>query len=320
MHVVRQILTRLSALVLSLLVASLLIFVALNALPGDATSAILGTNADPVAVAQLRARLGLDRPLLVRYVSWLAGLLRGDLGTSLVSGDAVGSLILPRLGVTVSLVAFATVLSVAIALPLGMYAAVHRRRARGFVAATVSQLGMAVPAFVAGIVLVLVFAVRLQWLPAGGYVDIQRDPLQWLRHLVLPSLSLALVNGSLLARYVRSAFVEVLAEDWFRTARSVGWRLWPALWRHGVRNAATSLVTVVGLQLATVFVGAVVVEQVFAIPGLGTLLLDQVTKRDLVVVQDIVMLLVGVVLVIEALVELAYVALDPRLRGRREAR
>ncbi|HET9127535.1 MAG TPA: ABC transporter permease [Propionibacteriaceae bacterium] len=320
MHVVRQILTRLSALVLSLLVASLLIFVALNALPGDATSAILGTNADPVAVAQLRARLGLDRPLLVRYVSWLAGLLRGDLGTSLVSGDAVSSLILPRLGVTVSLVAIATVLSVAIALPLGMYAAVHRRRARGFVAATVSQLGMAVPAFVAGIVLVLVFAVRLQWLPAGGYVDIQRDPLQWLRHLVLPSLSLALVNGSLLARYVRSAFVEVLAEDWFRTARSVGWRLWPALWRHGVRNAATSLVTVVGLQLATVFVGAVVVEQVFAIPGLGTLLLDQVTKRDLVVVQDIVMLLVGVVLVIEALVELAYVALDPRLRGRREAR
>ena len=320
MHVVRQILTRLSALVLSLLVASLLIFVALNALPGDATSAILGTNADPVAVAQLRARLGLDRPLLVRYVSWLAGLLRGDLGTSLVSGDAVSSLILPRLGVTVSLVAIATVLSVAIALPLGMYAAVHRRRARGFVAATVSQLGMAVPAFVAGIVLVLVFAVRLQWLPAGGYVDIQRDPLQWLRHLVLPSLSLALVNGSLLARYVRSAFVEVLAEDWFRTARSVGWRLWPALWRHGVRNAATSLVTVVGLQLATVFVGAVVVEQVFAIPGLGTLLLDQVTKRDLVVVQDIVMLLVAVVLVIEALVELAYLALDPRLRGRREAR
>ncbi|HEX2857586.1 MAG TPA: ABC transporter permease [Propionibacteriaceae bacterium] len=320
MHVVRQILTRLSALVLSLLVASLLIFVALNALPGDATSAILGTNADPVAVAQLRARLGLDRPLLVRYVSWLAGLLRGHLGTSLVSGDAVSSLILPRLGVTVSLVAFATVLSVAIALPLGMYAAVHRRRARGFVAATVSQLGMAVPAFVAGIVLVLVFAVRLQWLPAGGYVDIQRDPLQWLRHLVLPSLSLALVNGSLLARYVRSAFVEVLAEDWFRTARSVGWRLWPALWRHGVRNAATSLVTVVGLQLATVFVGAVVVEQVFAIPGLGTLLLDQVTKRDLVVVQDIVMLLVAVVLVIEALVELAYLALDPRLRGRREAR
>ena len=320
MHVVRQILVRLSALVLSLLVASLLIFVALNALPGDATSAILGTNADPVAVAQLRARLGLDRPLLVRYVSWLAGLLRGDLGTSLVSGDAVSSLILPRLGVTVSLVAIATVLSVAIALPLGMYAAVHRRRARGFVAATVSQLGMAVPAFVAGIVLVLVFAVRLQWLPAGGYVDIQRDPAEWLRHLVLPSLSLALVNGSLLARYVRSAFVEVLAEDWFRTARSVGWRLWPALWRHGVRNAATSLVTVVGLQLATVFVGAVVVEQVFAIPGLGTLLLDQVTKRDLVVVQAIVMLLVGVVLVIEALVELAYLALDPRVRGRRELR
>ena len=320
MQVVRQILLRLSTLVLSLLVASLAIFLALNALPGDATSAILGTNADPVAVARLRALLGLDRPLWVRYLSWLRGLLIGDLGTSLVSGDTVTSLILPRLGVTVSLVALGTVLSLVIAVPLGMYAAVHRRRARGFAAATLSQLGMAVPAFVAGIVLVLVFAVRLRWLPAGGYVDIQRDPAQWLRHLVLPSLSLALVNGSLLARYVRSAFVEVLAEDWFRTARSVGWRVWPALWRHGLRNAATPLVTVVGLQLATVFVGAVVIEQVFAIPGLGTLLLDQVTKRDLVVVQAIVMLLVAVVLVIDALVELAYLALDPRVRGPRELR
>ena len=317
---VRQILTRLSTLVLSLLVASVAIFVALNALPGDATSAILGTNADPTAVAQLRAHLGLDRPLWLRYLSWLGGLLHGDLGTSLVSGDAVASLILPRLGVTVSLVTLGTILSVVVAVPLGMYAAVHRRRGRGFVAATVSQLGMAVPAFVAGIVLVLVFAVWLRWLPAGGYVDIQRDPAQWLRHLVLPSLSLALVNGSLLARYVRSAFVEVLAEDWFRTARAVGWRVWPALWRHGMRNAATPLVTVVGLQLATVFVGAVVIEQVFAIPGLGTLLLDQVTKRDLVVVQAIVMLLVTIVLVIDALVELAYLALDPRLRGRRETR
>ena len=319
-QITRQVVSRLATLVLSLLVASLAIFVALNALPGDATSAILGTNADPGSVAQLRSRLGLDRPLGQRYLSWLGGLLRGDFGRSLVSGDSVSSLILARLGVTASLVALGTLLSVAIALPLGMYAAVHRRRGRGFVASTLSQLGMAVPAFVAGIVLVLVFAVRLRWLPAGGYVGIQDDAAGWLRHLVLPSLSLALVNGSLLARYVRSAFVEVLAEDWFRTARSVGWRLWPALWRHGIRNAATSLVTVVGLQLATVFVGAVVIEQVFAMPGLGTLLLDQVTKRDLVVVQAIVMLLVAVVLVVNALVDLAHLALDPRLRGRRELR
>ncbi len=320
MGITRKVVSRLATLAVSLLVSSVAIFVALNALPGDATAAILGTNADPAAVAALRSHLGLDRPLGLRYLSWLRGLVTGHLGTSLVSGDPVAALIAPRLGVTVSLVVVGMALSVVVAMPLGMYAAVHRRRARGFVASTLSQLGMAVPVFVAGIVLVLVFAVWLRWLPAGGYTDIQRDPLGWLRHLVLPALSLALVNGSLMARYVRSAFVEVLAEDWFQTARAVGWRLWPALWRHGVRNAATSLVTVFGLQLATVFVGAVVIEQVFSIPGLGSLLLDEVGKRDLVVVQDIVMLLVALVLIINSLVDLAYLALDPRLRARRGLR
>ncbi len=320
MAITRQILGRLTTLVASLLVASAGIFVALNALPGDATAAILGTNADPAAISQLRAHLGLDRPLWARYLSWLHGLVTGNLGTSLLSGDPVASLIWPRFGVTLSLVTLGMVLSVVVAMPLGMYAAVHRRRARGFIAATLSQLGMAVPAFVAGIVLVLVFAVYLRWLPAGGYTDLQRDPLEWFRHLILPSVSLALVNGSLLARYVRAAFVEVLTEDWFRTARAIGWRLWPALWRHGVRNAATSLITVLGLQLATVFVGAVVIEQVFAMPGLGSLLLDEVGKRDLVVVQAVVMLMVALVLIVNALVDVGYLALDPRLRGRREMR
>lgn len=305
---------RLLVLLATLLVASMLVFGLLNLLPGDAAGAIAGTNATPDQLAQIRHALGLDRPLPLRYLSWLGNLLRGDLGVSAVSGDPVTALIAPRLGVTLSLVALGMALAVLLALPLGMYAAVHRRRVRGLVVSTLTQLGMAVPAFLAGIVLTLVFAVRLHWLPSSGYTDIQVNPAQWLRHLVLPALSLALVNGALFARYVRAAFVDVLHDDWFRTARSVGWRLWPALLRHGLRNAALSLVTVFGLQLATVFVGAVVVEQVFALPGLGSLLLDEVTRRDLVVVQAIVMLLVGIVLVVNALVDLAYLWLDPRLR------
>lgn len=319
MSLAKQLLSRLATLVASLLVASLVVFLLLNALPGDVSASILGTNADPAAVAELRARMGLNRPVLARYLSWLWALLHGNLGNSLLTGDSVTSLIAPRLGVTVSLVVVGMVLSVVIAVPLGIYAAVHRRHVRGLTASALSQVGMAVPAFLAGILLVLLFAVRLRWLPASGYTDIQVDPLEWARHLVLPALSLALVNGALLARYVRSAFVEVLQEDWFRTARSVGWRTWPAIWRHGLRNAATSLMTVFGLQLATVFVGAVVIEQVFALPGLGSMLLDEVSQRDLVVVQAIVMLMVGIVLAVNALVDAAALVLDPRLR-QREAR
>lgn len=308
---------RLLVLLATLLVASILVFVLLNLLPGDAAGAIAGTSATPDQVAQVRASLGLDRPLPMRYLTWLTHALRGDLGVSAVSGDPVVSLITPRLGVTLSLVALGMSLAVLLSLPLGMYAAVQRRHLRGSLVSTLTQVGMAVPAFLAGIMLTLVFAVRLHWLPSSGYTDIQADPLDWLRHLVLPACSLALVNGALFARYVRAAFIDVLHDDWFRTARSVGWRMWPALLRHGLRNAAPSLVTVFGLQLATVFVGAVVIEQVFALPGLGSLLLDEVTRRDLVVVQAIVMLLVGIVLVVNTLVDLAGPWLDPRLRTGR---
>lgn len=305
---------RLVQLLVSLLVASLLIFLALNALPGDAAAAIAGVNADPAEIAAIRAKLGLDRPVLLRYLSWLHGLVTGDLGHSVISGDSVTSLIAPRFGVTLSLVLIGMTLSLLIALPLGMFAAVHRRRFRGAAVAALSQLGMAVPAFLAAIVLILVFGVELQWLPAGGYVDIQRNPGEWFRHLILPSVSLALVNGSLLARYVRASFIDVLHEDWFRTSRAVGWTTWRALFRHGLRNAALSIVTVFGLQVATVFVGAIVIEQVFALPGVGTLLLDEVNKRDLVVVQSLVMILVALVLVINTLTDVLYAALDPRLR------
>jgi len=195
-----------------------------------------------------------------------------------------------------------------------------RRNWQGAAASTVSQIGLSIPAFYAGILLVIVFAVGLHWLPANGYTDLVDargwHPLAFVQHLVLPITSLVIVQASVLTRYVRSAFVEVLSEDYFRTARAVGWTRWRALWRHGVRNAAISVVTVIGLQLATLLVGAIVVEQVFRLPGLGTALLSAVANRDLIVVQGIVMVLVFAVLVINLLTDLSYLLIDPRLRGR----
>ncbi len=311
---------RLGGLVISLLVASLLIFLATNALPGDVAQVLLGTNAAPGEVDALRERLGLDRPLLLRYLEWLEGVLRGDFGTSMVTGRDVVSQIIPRLGVSLWLIGLAMLLAILIAVPLGAFAAVRRRHASGFVASAIAQVGLSIPAFWAGIWLVLFFAVTLRWLPAGNYVALSEDPAQWARHLILPVTALAIVQASILSRYVRSAVIEVLGEDWFRTARSVGWSTWGALLRHGSRNVAISLLTVIGLQLATLLVGAIIIEQVFVLPGLGSRLIMAVGQRDLVVVQAIVLLLVWAVLLINFLVDFAYQLVDPRMKRVREQR
>ncbi len=305
---------RLGGLVISLLVASLLIFLATNALPGDVTRIILGTNAAPGEVEAMRERLGLDRGLLVRYAEWLGGVVQGDFGTSMITGDDVVSQIAPRLEVSLWLVGLAMALAVLIALPLGAFAAIKRRYASGFVASAVAQIGLSIPAFWAAIWLVVLFAVTLRWLPATGYVSPLDGVGQWLRHLILPVTALAIVQASILARYVRSAVIEVLGEDWFRTARSVGWSTWGALRRHGSRNIAISLLTVIGLQLSTLLVGAIIIEQVFALPGLGSRLIQAVGQRDLVVVQAIVLLLVWAVLLMNFLVDFAYQLVDPRLK------
>ncbi len=321
MNLGRTVAVRLLVFAASLLVASAAIFLVINALPGDIATAILGFGADPASVAQLRLRLGLDRPLVVRYLSWVGGMIHGDLGRSYLTNEPVSALVAPRVAVTAWLVVISMLLSSLVALPLGMLAAVKRRTWQGAVASAASQVGLSIPAFYAGILLVVVFAVGLHWLPANGYTDLvvagTWRPAQFLQHLVLPVASLVIVQASVLTRYVRSAFVEVLNEDYFRTARAVGWTRWRALWRHGVRNAAISVVTVIGLQLATLLVGAIVVEQVFRIPGLGTALLSAVSNRDLIVVQGIVMVLVFAVLVINLLTDLSYLLIDPRLRGGR---
>ena len=294
--------------------ASLLIFLAANALPGSIANVVLGTQAGPGEVAAFEERHGLNRPLLIRYVEWLSGVIVGDFGTTFVGGRDVLGEILPRLGISVWLVVLGMFFALAIAIPLGSFAALKRRNASGFLASMFSQAGLSIPAFWAGMWLVIVFAVNLRWLPAGGYVPLSRDPVGWITHLVLPVTSLALVQGSLLARYVRSAVIEVTSEDWFRTARAVGWSRLGALLRHGTRNIAISLLTVIGLQVATLLVGAIIVEQVFAIQGLGSRLLLAVSQRDLVLVQGIVLILVWAVLVINFVVDVVYQAVDPRLK------
>jgi peptide/nickel transport system permease protein len=320
----RTVAARLLIFAASLFVASVAIFLVVNALPGDIATAILGFGADPASVAELRARLGLDRPVLVRYFAWAGDMLTGNMGRSYLTNEPVTALVAPRIGVTAWLVAFSMVIAPLVALPLGMLAAMKRRSWQGVTASAVSQVGLSIPAFYAGILLVVVFAVGLHWLPANGYTDLVDAsgywrPVAFVEHLVLPVTSLAIVQSSVLTRYVRSAFVEVLNEDYFRTARAVGWTRWRALWRHGVRNAAISVVTVIGLQLATLLVGAIVVEQVFRLPGLGSALLSAVANRDLIVVQGIVMVLVFAVLVINLLTDLSYLLIDPRLR-RSDAR
>lgn len=312
----RRIWTRLATFAASLLAATALIFWVTNALPGNVAAAILGVNASPGEVEKLSHELGLDRPWLVRYSEWVWGLMRGDFGTSIASGDLAGPEIGERLSVTGWLVGFGMIGAMILAVPLGAFAAIKRRRTSGFAASALSQVGLSVPAFWLGLLLVLLFAVRLRWLPANGYVPLSEDPGAWARHLVLPVASLALVQAAVLSRYVRSAVIEVLNEDYYRTARSIGWSQIGALVRHGSRNIALSVITVLALQLATLLVGAIIIEQVFALPGLGTLLLSAVGLRDLVMVQGIVFVLVFAVLTLNLVTDLAYLAIDPRLRTR----
>ena len=310
----RGLLLRLSVLVASLAAASLVIFWITQALPADVARVMLGDGASPEQLAAKRAELGTDRPFLVQYGAWAGGLLHGDFGASWYSTLPVAALIGPRAAVTGWLITGGLLVAIAVALPLGALAALHRRRIAGFAVSASAQVGMAIPAFWAGILLSMLFAVQLRWLPANGYVPLTRDPAAWAEHLILPIVALGLVQAAVLIRYVRSSFLDVLGEDYYRTARSIGWTRGAALWRHGIRNAALSLVTVIGLQLSALIVGAIVIERVFVLPGLGSLLLDSVSQFDLAIVRGIVMILVAVVLVVNGLIDMAYVIIDPRLR------
>ena len=316
MPVLRAVAYRGAIFLATVFVASAIIFWIVQALPGDVAQATLGMGASPEAVEHLRSQWGLDRPILLRYLEWLGGMLHGDFGSSYRTGQSVVSQIAPRLAVTAWLVGLSLPLSLVVALPMGLVAAMLRRKVGGVLVNAVSHIGLAVPVFFSGTVLALVFAVNLGWLPANGYENLRSSFTGWARHLLLPVLAIALVQGCFLARYVRAGFIEVLTEDYYRTARAVGWTKWRGLLRHGVRNMATSLVTVVGLQVSSLLVGAILVERVFGLSGLGSLLLDSVSAKDLMVTQGVGMLLIFAVLLINFVVDLSYLAIDPRLSKR----
>jgi peptide/nickel transport system permease protein len=308
---------RTAILVVSMLVASVVVFLFMAVLPGDPAQVALGVNATPELLAKTRHEFGIDRPLLTQYLDWMGGIFSGDFGRSYVTGEPIGPQLADRLGVTLWLVGAGMLVALVLAIPFGTFAAVRRRKASGTAVSGLSQLGIAVPAFLAGILLVQVFAVQLRWLPSGGWTPPNQDPGEFLRGLILPALSLGLVQGAVLTRYVRSSVLDTLGQDYLRTARSKGLRPYPALLRHGLRNAAIPVVTVLGLQLATLLIGAVVVERVFVLPGLGSMLLDSVASRDLLSVQGIVLVLVAGVLLVNFAVDILYTVLDPRLRGDR---
>jgi peptide/nickel transport system permease protein len=311
--VTRYLARRLATLVATLVAASVAVFCLLAILPGKPAQVILGTQATPQSVAQLTKQLGLDEPLSQQYLDWVHGLVTGRFGNSYISQLPIGHQIGQALAVTGPLVLLGLLVGVLVAVPLGVAAALFRRNAAGPAITAGSQIGIAVPNFIAGLLLIYVFSVKLGWLPASGFVTWSQDPWQAFKSLVLPGIALGVVEGAVLSRYVRSAVLDVLRSDYLRTARAKGLTRRQALVRHGFRNGSIPVLTVVGLELPSLIVGAVVIENVFTLPGVGTLLLQAVDNRDLIVVQDVVMLVALTVLLVNFLVDVSYRLLDPRI-------
>jgi peptide/nickel transport system permease protein len=308
---------RVLTLVVTLAVASLVIFVVMEVLPGDPAGIILGVNARPDTLAAVRAELGLDRPVVERYVVWVGALLSGDLGNSYTYSVPVSQLIADRVALSLPLALLAIVLSTAIAIPLGVLAAARRNQLADLGIMGFSQLGVAVPNFWFGILLILLFSVQLGWLPAGGFAGWDAGVWPALRSLLLPAVALALPQAAILARVTRSSVLETLGEDYVRTARAKGLSRAAALWRHALRNALIPVVTIMGLQFSFLLAGTIIIENVFYLPGLGRLIFQAIAQRDLIVVKDLVVLLAGTVVIVNFVVDLLYFAIDPRLRRGR---
>ncbi len=311
---IRFLAKRLTSLALSLVVASAVIFLVVEVAPGDPAAFMLGMNARPDTVAALRTELGLDGSAVERYVDWVTGMVRGDFGTSYTYRTPVAGMIADRLWISLPLALMALTLSTAIAFPAGLYAA-SRRGAGGDVAVVgATQLGVAVPNFWFAMILVLIFAINLGWFSAGGFPGWDAGLFAGLKALLLPAIALALPQAAILTRVMRSALIEVLGEDFMRTARAKGLSRRQAIWRHGLRNALIPVLTIMGLQFSFLLAGGIIIEQVFFLPGLGRLVFQSIAQRDLIVVESVVMLLVFAVIVTNFLVDLAYAAVDPRLR------
>ncbi|HTR15228.1 MAG TPA: ABC transporter permease [Roseiarcus sp.] len=308
-------LQRLAVLAATLLFASIVVFAMMSVLPGNAAQTLLGPTATPDAVAALSHKLGLDQPLLVRYAGWIGGALRGDLGLSYAYGSPIAPLIASSLAVSAPLAVMAMALAAAIALAAGVYAADRRGKTGDAIVMGASQIGLAVPNFWLAILLVIIFAVTLRVAPAGGFPG-WGEPLRALGALILPAVALGVVQAAILTRVTRSAVLEALNEDFMRTARAKGVARGAALWRHALPNALVPILTIMGLQFANLIAGAIVVENVFVLPGLGRLVLQSISNRDTLVVENCVMLTAIIVIALNFAVDLACAAIDPRLRAR----
>ena len=306
---------RLITLLATLAGTSVVVFLVLEVLPGNAAQILMGPDAAPEAVAALASKLGLDQPALTRYFHWIGGLLTGDLGMSYAYSTPVGELVLERLALTVPLAIMAMSLTVVLALAAGIYAAARHNKLGDVGLMGLSQVGIAIPNFWFAILLILLFSVHLGWFSAGGFPGWEDGVLEGLRALLLPALSLAVVQAAILARITRSAVLEVLREDFVRTARAKGASQRRVLWGHVLRNALIPVITVMGLQFAELLAGTIVVESVFYLPGLGRLIFQSIANRDLIVVRNCVMLLAAMVVIVNFLVDLLYAAIDPRVKA-----
>jgi peptide/nickel transport system permease protein len=309
---------RLLGLVATLLVAAAIIFVLLDLVPGDPARFILGISATPESVAALQIQLGLDQPALSRFFGWLGGIFTGNLGLSYTQDAPAGALIAGRLAVTLPLLIFAMILSTAIGLPAGILAARKRGSLIDKALTVLTQFGVAVPNFWFGMLLVLLFAITLRWLPLGGFVPWGDNFFAALASLILPSLALALPQAAILALTMRNSLVEVQNADYIRVARAKGLTMRQAVWRHGMRNAILPVLTALGPLLGSLIAGTMIVENVFYLPGLGRLIFDAVNAHDLILVRSTLLVLVLAITVTAFLTDLCSAWLDPRLRAEGE--
>lgn len=298
----------------TLIGTSIVVFLVLEILPGDAAQVMSGPDAPPDVVENLRRKFGLDQPPLQRYLDWVGGMLVGDFGISYAYETPVTELIVERLAVTVPLAMMAMALTVAVALSLGVFAAQRHGTTADVGIMGISQLGIAIPNFWFAILLVLLFAVQLRWVQAGGFPGWGEGVWPALRSLLLPAIALATVQAAILARITRSSILEVLREDFVRTARAKGLGRRAAMWRHALRNALIPVVTIMGLQFSNLLAGTIVVESVFYLPGLGRLIFQAISNRDLFIVRGSVMLLAAMVVIVNFVVDLLYATIDPRLK------
>jgi peptide/nickel transport system permease protein len=309
------VLKRLITLIATLVGTSIVVFLVLEVLPGDAAQILMGPDASPEAVTAMAHKLGLDRPAALRYWEWVTGMLHGDLGLSYAYSTPVGELVLERLAITVPLALMAMTLTTVLALAAGIYAASRHNKLGDVSVMGLTQIGIAIPNFWFAILLILLFSVHLKWFSAGGFPGWDEGLLAGLRALLLPAVSLAVVQAAILARITRSAVLDVLREDFVRTARAKGVSQRATLWRHVLRNALIPVITVMGLQFAELLAGTIVVESVFYLPGLGRLIFQSISNRDLVVVRNCVMLLAAMVVIVNFVVDLLYAAIDPRVKA-----